>query len=400
VVAEKPTIIEELTRKVAAADAAKEAECASLAQLLQVANAELQRQGAERQATSDSTVASGSSEELERLRKQVEDLTKANESLQAAPSPVVANVSDEEMERLRKQVEELSQANESLKAASSAPADIVRSLRQQVEDLSKANESLQAASSAPADIVRSLRQQVEDLTKESIQASAALRQTEVAASSGSDRAELGVLAKELRKEVEDLRRFKEEAESSKALSPEAASSQLAAGSSWPPAAASLISEIHSVCRQAMSALAEDASLVDALDLSQVEADPAAALRRVSEVCTSIEASAKRSSEERRRLAGKLSDAEAAASAVSQSAASASASPALVPQPAPAQAAPAGEGPPQTPEAQAAASAAVVRREAAQALREVRLNAERHLAWITKRMKISQQEDPSRRKTVC
>jgi hypothetical protein len=150
----------------------------------------------------------------------------------------------------------------------------------------------------------------------------------------------------------------------------------------PPSLGPRVAEVHALCIQVCQTLEEDTTqqLPNALDASSVCLQIDESLRQLSDAAVAAQAAAQRSREERRRLTTKLSDAELAAqTAIAQAAvaqAAAPVAPAVVP----------------PEQSRQEVSSQVVNRQAAMALREVRLNAEQQLAWITKRIKMTRQAD--------
>jgi len=278
-------------------------------------------------------------------------------------------------------------------------AELERKLAQQAEEAAtdrarleqQVRDNLVEAASARA----GLEQRCAELEREVVEAKAELaRLREAPPSTSQPLAAAAPVADAALQELQLLRTEVEQLRASKATAAALPGpSSQAVAPLWLPAAAVLISELYGLSRQTCQTLAEDApnaeGVQEAGNLGEVESDPEAALGRLREVCVAAQSAARRNGEERRRLIGELSDAKSAAVAAMTAAIP---SPVLRPGPtAPLEAAPQVQamaaGPSQQ-EAQDAVQA--VSNQAAQALREVRLNAERQLAWITKRIKLSGQ----------
>lgn len=370
-VAEKQLIIEDLKRRrtedearTAAAEAAAEAQAQRIADL----------------ESSGASASSAPTAELEQLRAANEAHVQRIAELESSSREVPSQASTAELEQLRTSNAELAQ---------------------QMRDAAAEIERLRAGATAPPAPSTEESQEVERLRAE-VQ--------EIRHSS----AQQDLLVQELRRcnaQLEEALKAAQ-AQAAQAQAPPPAAQEVAAV--WSTATVALISELHGVSAQTRQLLAEDAASVGPSAV-EVDRDPEAALKQLLEASLAARAAAERSSEERRRLEAKVSEAQAAAAAAITISASAAAA-ALPPSPArpapaaqapptsasaapstasagesaaaPASASPASpEGPLASPEAQAAAQA--VGRQAAQALREVRQNAERQLAWLTKRIKQSE-----------
>jgi hypothetical protein len=370
-------------------------------------------------------------EELDELRARVEKLTSQLVTAQAAataPLPLAAE-REEELYQLRAEVENLrselviaqmtatnvaTASVEASPAAEAAPLPLAAEREEELAQLRKEVEELRLSNASQADPkeLDQLRFSVEELrilkaskadTKELDQLKIEVEELRLFKVSQADTKELDLL----RTEVEELRLFKASQVDTQEILGLAAPREETSVLS--PVATSLMAEMRNLCGQTCQALAEDAagSLPGAVGevtprSAQVDADPEACLRHLREICVAAHAAAQRSSEERRCLVGKLSDAEAsaleakAAAVAARTAAAAATVPASpsMRHEAPAQPADAAvfagvAGAEESPEV-----AAAVGRQAALALREVRLNAERQLAWITKRIKMSHQADIS------
>jgi len=187
--------------------------------------------------------------------------------------------------------------------------------------------------------------------------------------------DVAVELEQLRAEVNELRQFKAKQEAPMQPTPSIQPGQPA----FSAEAAALIVELHGVCGQTCQTLAE--AVPGAEDGAISEASPEAGLRRLRDVCLAAHAGAQRSSDEQRRLVAKLAEVETSAEAAAVAAAAAmtaatSLAPTAPTEPQPTPAA-----------AEVLAAAQQPARQAALALREVRVNAERQLAWIGKRIKM-------------
>jgi hypothetical protein len=178
---------------------------------------------------------------------------------------------------------------------------------------------------------------------------------------------------QLRLEVEELRKIKAlEAPVAPAL----------------PALSTHLSEVYAICVATCKTLEEDSAPLPATLGHEVDQAPEEALLKIREAATAVQAAAERSSSDRRQLSQKLCDAEVAAQSAMSAAALVAAKPPAVVTEASQEQRPQTTCPPTTEPAKEAPPA---NRQAALALREVRLNAERQLAWISKRMKTNHQD---------
>lgn len=208
------------------------------------------------------------------------------------------------------------------------------------------------------------------------------------------RVEAGVEAERCRKEAEDTKRAANEqavALSAEKASPPAVSNQL------PPSAAAVLLEVHDLCDRARQSLG--GGLEGTAQQASNNADVDAKMRCLRDAVAALQVFAEEAAAERKRLVTKTEDLERAnAGAVSKPLQSV-----LDPAPpfSPAALAAATNGTAGSPllnddealRAEAQAAAEVLGKHAAQALREVRLNAERQLAWISKRINMKVDRAP-------
>jgi len=214
-----------------------------------------------------------------------------------------------------------------------------------------------------------------------LQAEAQVQST-VLESAERARAEALAEAERCRKEAEDAKRVSNEPATEKAPT-------VVASNSLPPGATALLREVHDLCEQARQTLGGTGEV--SLQQASTDADVDAKMRCLRDAVAALQVSAEQVAAERKRLVIKAEDLERAnAGGVSKSLGSAlELAPSVLSTTSPAGTNGTAGSPHMSDDealrAEAQAAAEVLGKHAAQALREVRLNAERQLAWISKRI---------------
>jgi hypothetical protein len=323
--------------------------------------------------------ASSQAEELARLRVEVEELRNVKDAAPStAPSAVLPpSVADRIAEvhslcirscqalsvRLEPEQQQGLSA-ETVRDSTETALQRLLEVATSAEEAAKCRSDLVAADTSQTEEITRLRVEVEELRR----AKDALPSPTPSVAADPSQAE--ELAR-LRVEVEELRRAKD------AL-PSPTPSDLS-----PPSLADRIAEVHSISMRTCQVLSVcfEPEQQEALSAVIVRDAPEDALRRLGQVVICAEAAAQRLTTEKTNLASQLADAKVAANAAITAAAAAAAAAPVAQVAAP---------PPKPEEASPQVVSEAMNRQAAMALREVRLNAEQQLAWITRRIKMGRQ----------